>query len=105
MPLYYNASDVMILTSLWEGSVNSVKEAMACNLPVVSTDVGDVRVNTSGVDGYFITTPDAAAMAEKLREAIDLKVPAKGRERITGLQLDSASVARRLIEIYNSVNS
>jgi len=105
MPLYYNASDVMILTSLWEGSVNSVKEAMACNLPVVSTDVGDVRINTSGVDGYFITTPDAAAMAEKLREAFDLKVPVKGRERITGLQLDSASVARRLIEIYNSVNS
>lgn len=105
MPLYYSAADVLLLTSLWEGSVNSVKEAMACNLPVVSTDVGDVRINTSGLEGYFISTPEAAAMAEKLNEAFDLKVPVKGRERIIELQLDSASVARRLIEIYNSVNS
>ena len=105
MPLYYNASDVLILTSLWEGSVNSVKEAMACNLPVVSTDVGDVRINTTGLEGYYITAPDAAAMAEKLNKAMDLKVPVKGRDRMIELQLDSASVARRLIEIYNSVNS
>lgn len=105
MPLYYNAADVLILTSLWEGSVNSVKEAMACNLPVVSTDVGDVRINTSGLEGYYITAPDAAEMGERLNDAIDLKVPVKGRERMIELQLDSASVARRLIEIYNSVNS
>jgi glycosyltransferase involved in cell wall biosynthesis len=105
MPLYYCASDVLLLTSLWEGSVNSVKEAMACNLPVVSTDVGDVRINTSGLDGYYITVPDATAIAEKLNEAVDLKVTLKARERITELKLDSASVARRLIEIYNSVNS
>ena len=105
MPLYYNAADVLILTSLWEGSVNSVKEAMACNLPVVSTDVGDVRSNTAGLEGYYITAPDAAEMGQRLNDAIDLKVPVKGRERVTELQLDSASVARRLIEIYNSVNS
>jgi glycosyltransferase involved in cell wall biosynthesis len=78
---------------------------MACNLPVVSTDVGDVRINTSGLEGYYITAPDAAAMAEKLNKAMDLKVPVKGRDRMTELKLDSASVARRLIEIYNSVNS
>lgn len=105
MPSYYNAADVLLLTSLWEGSVNSVKEAMACNLPVVSTDVGDVRINTSGLNGYFITGPDPALIAARLREALDLRVPVKARERIHELQLDSASAARKLIEIYNSVNS
>lgn len=105
MPAYYNGADVLLLTSLWEGSVNSVKEAMACNLPVVSTDVGDVSVNTSGLEGYCVTGFDASALALKLGEVLDLDVPVKARERIFELQLDSASAARRLIEIYNSVNS
>lgn len=42
MPTYMNAADVLIMTSKWEGSPNSVREALACNLPVVAADVGDV---------------------------------------------------------------
>ena len=43
VPIWINASDVLLMTSLHEGSPTIVKEALACNLPVVSVDVGDVH--------------------------------------------------------------
>lgn len=105
MSLYYNAADALLLTSLWEGSVNSVKEAMACNLGVVSTDVGDVRANVSGLAGYHITSYDASEIAGKLALVLDGSVKITARERLFDLGLDSPSVAGRLIEIYKYVNS
>lgn len=105
MPLYYNAADVMLLTSTREGSVNTVKEAMACNLAVVSTDVGDVRTNTQGLQGYHITSFDPDEIAGKLSLVLDQKSRTAGRERIMELGLDAASVTDRLTEIYRMVIS
>lgn len=42
VPLYMNSADCMILTSYNEGSPNTIKEALACELPIISVDVGDV---------------------------------------------------------------
>jgi len=103
MPYYYNASDVLLLTSLWEGSVNSVKEAMACNLAVVSCDVGDVKSNTGGLQGYRITSYDPDEIAVKLTEALDYKTELQGRERIFELRLDAKAVTLRLAELYAMV--
>ncbi|MBW6480703.1 MAG: glycosyltransferase, partial [Bacteroidales bacterium] len=58
MPLYYNAADVVLMTSHWEGSPNAIKEAMACNAPIVATDVGDIKSNLEGVDNCHVTDAD-----------------------------------------------
>jgi glycosyltransferase involved in cell wall biosynthesis len=105
MPLRYNAADLLLVTSLWEGSINSVKEAMACNLPVVSTDVGDVRANTEGIEGYYITSHDPEEIAERVATVLEGRSVIKARERLFELRLDAASSAERLIEVYNSVIS
>jgi len=46
---YYNAVNVLLITSLHEGSNNSIKEALACGCPVVSTDVGDAAERLKNV--------------------------------------------------------
>jgi teichuronic acid biosynthesis glycosyltransferase TuaC len=68
MPLWLNAGDAVLLTSLHEGSPNIVKEALACGLPVVSVDVGDVAEQLEGVDGCHLAQPEPAALAAKLRQ-------------------------------------
>ena len=105
VPHYLNAADVLLLTSKWEGSPNVIKEAMACNCPVVSTDVGDVRWLTGGIKGCFITSLDAEDIAVKLRAALDSDARTDGRARIISLGLDSGSVAERIRSIYERVVS
>ena len=51
---FYNAADAVLLTSKWEGSPNVIKEALACNCPLVSTDVGDVRERVEGLEGCYV---------------------------------------------------
>lgn len=106
MPEYYNAADVLILTSFHEGSPNVIKEAMACGCPMVSMDVGDVAWLIDGVEGCYLTSFDPNDVAEKLSLALkfaEAKGRTRGRERLVELELDSESVAKRIIAVYERV--
>jgi glycosyltransferase involved in cell wall biosynthesis len=67
MPIAYAAADALLLTSLDEGSPNCVKEALACGVPVVSVDVGDVRTMISGLSNCRIAPADPDALACALK--------------------------------------
>lgn len=105
MPFYYNACSAILLTSFWEGSPNAVKEAMACNIPIVTTNVGDVAWLLENVEYCYITPYDKNAIAEKLKYAVEFSDQnrTKGRDRIIELGLDSSSVAKRLKTIYEEI--
>ena len=103
IPLYLNSADLLLLTSSREGGVNVIKEAMACNCPIVSTDVGDVSWVTSGTEGCFITGKGHESIAENIKKAIEFRGRTNGRERIFELGLDSVSVARKIDEVYRAV--
>lgn len=97
-----NSSDVLLFTSLQEGSPNVIKEAMACNLPIVSVDVGDVREVIGRTRGCYVTSFDVIEIAEKLRLALDNGRRTNGRGSIRHLEINN--IAREIIEIYRLVS-
>lgn len=104
VPLHMNACEVMVMTSVHEGSPNAVKEAMACNLPVVSVPVGDVPELLGGLGGYTVCPRDAHALAEALVSTLSAgSQQVNGREALKQKRLDLESVARRLSQIYADV--
>lgn len=100
MPLYYNAADVVLLTSLWEGSPNVIKEAMACNRPIVATNVGDIAEVVSKTKGCYVTSFDKYELAEKLSLALTSN-DTTGRKDIE--YLNANKIACRIIDIYDNV--
>jgi len=103
MPLYYSAADAMVLCSDTEGSPTSVKEALACGLPVVSVDVGDVRSIMSGIDGTEICDQAPSAVAGALERVLmrPARAPFHGRDAMR--RFDQASTVRSLIDVYRTV--
>jgi len=66
IPLYYNAVDLHLICSDFEGSPNSVKECLACNTPVVSTNVGNVYEMIHDIPGCFVSDSFSAEELAKL---------------------------------------
>jgi teichuronic acid biosynthesis glycosyltransferase TuaC len=82
-----NACDALVLVSDREGAPMAVREALACGLPVVATDVGDVRAVLDGVDGCRVCAQDPREVARGLATVL-----ARGR------RLDGAGPALRDVE-------
>jgi glycosyltransferase involved in cell wall biosynthesis len=103
VPIWLNAADAIVLTSTHEGSPNAVKEALACDVAVVSVDVGDVRERIEGIEGCFLAEPTPADIADKLGRALARGGRVEARERMVELSLER--VARQVLDVYRSVTS
>ena len=99
VPVYLNAADVMVLASDSEGSPVCIKEAMACNLPIVSTAVGDVPEMIDGIEGCYLCEQSSQDMADKVELALAYGKRTNGREK--ALELSLEKITERLISIYN----
>lgn len=103
-PIWYNAADAVVLPSFYEGSVNALKEAMACNRPVVTTDMGDCRERIEGCEGcYVANTYEVPEFAELLGKALEFGGKNKGRERLVADGIADYQIAERLITIYKNI--
>ncbi len=102
---YYNAADVILFTSFREGSPNVIKEALACNRPIISTKVGDVPWLIDKLENCQLISLNEKEVALALGKALENESMPKGRERITALGLDSQTIAKQLSEIYQKLIS
>jgi teichuronic acid biosynthesis glycosyltransferase TuaC len=104
---YLNAADVFVLCSFSEGSPNVIKEAMACNCPIVAANTGDVAWVLGDIPGCYVAPSyDAEDFAQQLRRALAFAKTqgrTQGRVRLTALGLDAESIARKITAIYTSV--
>lgn len=107
LPYYYNAADMLLMTSFHEGSPNVIKEAMACNCPIVCTEVGDVKELFGNTPGCYISGFTPYEVKDKIMTAINFRQQSNytlGRNRITEMQLDSTSIAKKILKIYTEIN-
>ena len=92
MPLLFAAADVLVLTSTSEGSPVSVMEALAGGVPIVATDVGDVKSMVSGVPNCYSGAYDCGQFVRWV-EAVDRTV-LEFRRRGAGASTSGASSRR-----------
>lgn len=114
--LRMNACDLFALPSHSEGSPQALKEAMACNCPILATDIADVRTLLGDLAGHYILRNPRKTherwdadeksideMTELLQKALRFTGRTSGRDRILEMGLSNEQVAERLIAIYQSL--
>jgi len=99
--LLVNAADVALLTSIAEGSPQFIKEAMACNCPIVSTNVGDVNEMIKNIEGCYICSFEVDDVIEKIEKAFSFGKRTIARNSIN--RFNNELIADQLILIYKAI--
>lgn len=102
--VYWNC-DVMLLTSLSEGSPTVIKEAIAAKLPFVSVDVGDVKEWAELVE-FGVVTPNRDP--KTLADAVTTLLNQRNIRSLMGNEkcleaMDIENLTRRIRSIYDDI--
>jgi glycosyltransferase involved in cell wall biosynthesis len=102
MPLWINAASAVLVTSDYEGFGMAAVEALACEVPVLSTDVGIAPYALGGIAGCLCAPFDVDAwgtLARRHLAAPDPRVAGAARANT----VSAAAMAERVIESYEAV--
>jgi len=100
--LLMNAVDFLLMTSFTEGSPMVIKEAMCCNTPIVTVDVGDVKDVIGQTRNCYVTPYDSQKIASSIDKVLAFNSKTDGRNTIEKYSLDN--IAKQILEIYKKVN-
>ncbi len=93
--------DLLLLPTKSEGSPQIIKEAMACNCPIVATNVADIAEITANTQGCFITGFEPSEVARAIDNAINFNKRTDGRSKMS--KYENSVIVGEIIEIYKKV--
>jgi len=102
MPLWMNAADAVLVTSDYEGFGMAAIEALACDVPVLSTPVGIAPYALGGIDGCLSADFSVGVWEAVARRHLDSPDPRVAGAARAGT-LSAARMAERAIEAYRTV--
>ena len=89
------------MTSFSEGSPQIIKEALACNCPIISIDVGDVKERIQNVENCVVSSEKDLTF--NINKLLSNKRSSNGRDYIR--VFDNIIIAEKLIKLYKSIIS
>ena len=104
IPLYINSCNLHLMTSDFEGSPNSVKECLCCNVPIVSTNVGNIKLMVYDIPGCFVIDSfSIKELSDACYKVLTSNILFKGRDLFLSKGLGINVVAEHLLQLYNSL--
>jgi glycosyltransferase involved in cell wall biosynthesis len=109
IPLWISASDILVLPSLSEGRPNVVLEALACEVPVVATNVGGIpELMVDGETGYLVPAKNPEELSRKINKLLEDKIQREnmgklGRKSIIQRGLTWEAHAKKTVDIYSEL--
>lgn len=98
VPLLLNAADCLVIASVSEGSPTILQEAMACNLPAASVNVGDAAERLRAVDPSRVVPRNSTALAQAIVEILADGRRSNGRKRVE--MCSEECVAQKTTDAY-----
>lgn len=101
MPRVMARVDAILCTSDTEGWPNCIKEALACNVPFVSTDVGDLREIAAVEESCRVVEADPDALAAALCAVLQGGRPSGLRRFVE--RMDVGVLSQELLDFYEEI--
>lgn len=101
MPIYLNAADCLVFLSDSEGSPNLIRDACACNLPIVTVPVGDVAEVLENVIPSKIVDRETEMLTREIINVSSLRTRSNGRTHV--MKFSKEIIAMKHMEFYKEL--
>jgi teichuronic acid biosynthesis glycosyltransferase TuaC len=101
IPLFVASCDLILCTSVSEGWPNSIKEALACNIPFVSTDVSDLKNISELEPSCRLCLPDATELAYNIQDVLQKEYVNNLRKYVEMMSMPNVSL--QIFQLYEKL--